>query len=58
MKAFKRFLLSDPLGQSADGRKIGLGLGMALRKQYATDEAERHLHRWSVEHEASKSPQP
>ncbi|SDG99257.1 hypothetical protein [Nonomuraea jiangxiensis] len=58
MKALVRFLLGDPLGQSADGRAIGLGLSMALRKQYSTDDAERYLREWAVEHDVRKSPRP
>ncbi|MFG1702521.1 hypothetical protein ACFLIM_04945 [Nonomuraea sp. M3C6] len=56
MKALIRFLLGDPPGQSADGRVIGLGLSMALKKQYSAEDAERHLRQWATEHDVRKSP--
>ncbi|MEV0596118.1 hypothetical protein [Nonomuraea cavernae] len=56
MKAFVRFLLGDPLGQPADGRAIGLGLSVALRKHYSADDAESHLRRWAVDQEVRKTP--
>jgi hypothetical protein len=56
MKAFLRFLLGDPLGQSADGRAIGAGLSAALRKHYSADEADRYLRQWAAEHDVNKTP--
>ncbi|MGW0807450.1 hypothetical protein [Nonomuraea sp. NPDC002799] len=64
MKALIRFLLSDPHGQAADGRSIGLGLSTALRKHYSADDADRHLAAWTAEqttghttgHDVRKSP--
>lgn len=55
VKAFWRFLTSDPPGHSADGRSIGIGLSAALKKYYSADDAERHLDQWSAEHELRKS---
>ncbi|MBF8191124.1 hypothetical protein ITP53_36535 [Nonomuraea sp. K274] len=56
MKAFIRFLLGDPAGQSADGRMIGLGLSTALKKYYSADEAEHYMNRWAAEHDVTESP--
>jgi hypothetical protein len=56
MKAFFRFLLSDPPGHAADGRSIGIGLSTALKKYYSADDAELHLRQWSAEHDVRKSP--
>ncbi|MGN9837893.1 hypothetical protein ACTMTI_07215 [Nonomuraea sp. H19] len=56
MKAFFRFLLGDPLGQSADGRAIGVGLSAALKKHYSADDAERYLRQWASEHDVRKTP--
>ena len=56
MKAFFRFLLSDPSGQTADGRAIGIGLSTALRKHYSADDADRHLREWSQGIDIRKSP--
>ncbi|WP_188190172.1 hypothetical protein [Nonomuraea sp. SYSU D8015] len=56
MKAFIRFLLGDPAGQSADGRAIGAGLSAALKKHYSADDAERYLRLWAAEHDVKKTP--
>ncbi|MFG1696312.1 hypothetical protein [Nonomuraea sp. NPDC049309] len=56
MKAFFRFLLSDPPGQAADGRAVGIGLSAALRKHYSADDADRHLREWSTGADIRKSP--
>ncbi|WP_345558914.1 hypothetical protein [Nonomuraea rosea] len=57
MKAFIRFLLGDPAGQSADGRAIGLGLSTALKKHYSADDADRYLRQWTAGQDVQqKSP--
>ncbi|MGS2641770.1 hypothetical protein [Streptosporangium sp. LJ11] len=52
MRAFLnrfRFLISAPVGHSADGRMMGLGLATAMRKYGSAENAERHLRRWATE---------
>lgn len=56
MKAFIRFLLGDPVGHSADGRAIGVGLSAALKKHYSADDAEHHLRQWAAEHDMRTTP--
>jgi xanthine dehydrogenase molybdopterin-binding subunit B len=52
MRAFLkrfRFNADRPSGFNADGRMMGLGLAMAMRKNSSADEAERHLRHWTTE---------
>ncbi|WP_157521713.1 hypothetical protein [Herbidospora cretacea] len=51
MKSFfeKLRAFEGPLGASADGRPIGLGLATALRKARSADGVESHVSRWATE---------
>ena len=49
-----RSLMRQPLGYSADGRQLGLGLATAMAKQrdlirLEVEDAERHLRQWAAE---------
>ncbi len=58
MRAFLRFLLTEPVGSPSDGRAIGLGLSTALRRQGSADDAERYLRLWAAAagHDVHESP--
>ncbi|MFD1937215.1 MULTISPECIES: hypothetical protein [Nonomuraea] len=55
MKAIARFLLSEPLGHSADGRMLGLAVGLAVKRHYSAEEADRYLRAWAAEAESDRT---
>ena len=53
--ALVRFLLGDTPGHSADGRRIGIGLATAMRKQHSAEQAEHYMTQWVAERDMHKS---
>jgi len=53
--ALVRFLLGDTPGHSADGRRIGIGLATALRKQHSAEQAEHYMTQWVAERDMHES---
>jgi hypothetical protein len=53
--ALVRFLLGDTPGHSADGRRIGIGLATAMRKQHSAEQAEHYMTQWVAERDVHKS---
>lgn len=51
MKSFFKKLraFEGPLGASADGRQLGLGLATALRKARSAEGVETHVRQWATE---------
>ncbi|MEV4064596.1 hypothetical protein [Nonomuraea dietziae] len=55
MKAIARFLLGDPIGHSADGRMLGLAVGLATRQHYSAKEADRYLREWASDAQSGRT---